>query len=321
MNNKMKQEMDRIKIPDELHFRSKLGIKKAKSEIQNNQRYGSKMIVALVSLLIVLGSLIGYKNYIENSSNQQASPSNKEPFSTEVGSIYVPAIELPKNTENANMIGLIVYNGRIYTQTTTEIDAESAKDVLGEKLGTTKANIDEWSNSDKYDVEFASSIGKTDVYTVKGYDKAFRIMTYSENDGEINSELYECLNGITIHDGGDVFGKLKMTGTISSAQYRDFSDWNYNVDNYYPINDKDLLNSFVKELNHTSPHTREKIEDTLGDFRNDETYKEMIIHLIDGSKVSLVVIKGGYISYGYSDLYFKMDDEVFKEIWDQLNIR
>lgn len=69
------------------------------------------------------------------------------------------------------------------------------KTYWGEKLGTTKGNIDGWSKQEAYDEEFASTIGETDVYAVKGYDKDFRVMTY-EREGEFSAEFYENLNGI-----------------------------------------------------------------------------------------------------------------------------
>jgi hypothetical protein len=233
--------------------------------------------------------------------------------------LQIPAIVLPESSDNLDMIGLIVYNGNIYTQTATKMDAASAKAVLGTKLGTTKGNIDEWSKQDEYAVEFASTtIGEADVYSVQGYDQTFRIMTYYESESKVYTEFYECLNGITVLDGEDVFRKLQMTGNILSTQYRSHSDWYYNVDNYYPLDDMDLINLFVEELNHTVPYTGEIVEEKLGDFRNDEHYREMILHLKDGSKISLVVLKDGYIRYGNSNLYFKMESEIFKQIWDEL---
>jgi hypothetical protein len=319
MSNKIKREIEKIEIPVELHLRSKLGVQKAKLEMNKNKRYKSKGIAFVASLFVLLGGYRIYNHYIHNDHNQ-AMPNPNTPIVTEDKGVQIPAIQLPENSESADMIGLIVYNGKIYTQTKTEIDVNRAKDLLGEKLGTTKGTIDEWSKQDEYAVEFASSIGKADVYTVKGYDKEFRIMTYDERGGEVFSEFYECLNGITVHDGRDVFGKLKLTGNILNAQYRNFSDWDYNVDNYYPVEDINALNAFIEELNDTVPHTSEHLEDKIGDFRNDEEFKELILHLNDGTKVSLVVIKGGYVQYGYTNLYFKMDDEQFAKMWEQLNI-
>jgi hypothetical protein len=320
MSNKIKQEIYKIEIPNELSERSELGILKAKAQMPNRKRFWSIGIALAASLMIGLGSYGVYKNYLQKDHNS-ATPKNNTTIVTKDGGLQIPALKLPKNTNNSkmDMIGLIVFNGKIYTQSATEITGERAKDLLGEKLGTTKANIDEWSTQDKYAVEFASTVGETDVYTVQGYDKDFRIMTYTEIDGEVYSEFYESLNGITVYDGHDIFGKLKILNNIEKAQYRNFNDWNNSVDNYHPIEDRNLVDSFVEELNHTVPYTRESVEGKLGDFRNEEEYKELTVNLKDGTKVKLVVIKGGYIHYGFLDLYFKMKDETFLKMWDLLN--
>lgn len=311
MSNKIKQEMDKIEIPNELHQRSKLGVQKAKLEMPSSKRKWSKAIAVAASLLILFGSY----DYIRDNI-VQTSP--KSLVVTEDGGLQVPAIELPENTSKADMIGLIVYNGKVYTQTATVIDAESAKELLGEKLGTTNGKIDEWSKQDEYAVEFASTIGEADVYTVKDYDKNFRIMTYGEHDGIIYSEFYECLNGITVHDGGDVFGKLNIIGNVISAQYQSYNDWYNSINQFYPIEDMDFLNTFVEELNHAIPHSRQSVEEEIGDFRNDDEYRRMTIQLSDGSKISLVVIKDGYVYYGHTSVYFRIDSEVFADLWEAL---
>ncbi|WP_019415177.1 hypothetical protein [Paenisporosarcina sp. TG20] len=321
MSNKIKDEINKIEIPKKLNESSRNGISKAKVEMPKRYKNWSKIVVFAASLIIGISGYFIYENmqmdpYVETFNGNS-------PMVTSNGGLDIPTLKLPKTTNNTSMsmIGLIVYNQKIYTQTSTDINDEHAGDLLeGKKIGTTKNNLDEWSKQNEYSVEFASTIGRADVYTVKGYDKDFRIMSYSEENGEINSEFYESLNGITVYTGQDILGKLKVSGNIINAQYRSFSDWNNSVDNFLPIQDRDILSSFAEELNHTVPYSRESVEKILGDFRNDENYKEMIFHLKDHTKVSLVVIKGGYIRYGFSDIYFKMDSEIFKEMWEQLNI-
>ncbi|WP_059170622.1 hypothetical protein [Bacillus sp. FJAT-27445] len=316
MGNKIKQEMNKIEIPKELSERSKMGISQAKNESQNNRkRYNAKGIAIAVALLvsIYLFTLIKYDFAPNNTVNSQNTP-----VVMEDGGVKIPAIQLPKENVKADMIGLIVYNGKIYTQTRTEIDAENAKSIVGEKLGTTKGNIDEWSKQEAYDEEFASTIGIVDVYSVEGYDRDFRIMTYGEWDGKPYAEFYENLNGITINSGNDVFGKLKMVGNATTAKYRTFSDWDNNVDNFYIIADMKALNDFVEELNKTKPFPREGNSDPISNSRNNEEFKELTIQLNDGTKVSLTLLKENYIYYGYMGAYFKMDDDVFSTIWSQL---
>lgn len=319
MSNKIKQEVNKIEIPEELHERSKMGVLKAKSEKQGKRKsFNLKGIVVAVSLVVSIGTFAMYNNFNENRTelNQNSLIVNED------GSVEIPMIQLSEDpSSEASMIGLIVYNGKIYTQTRTKIDAVDAKDILGEKLGTTTGTIDEWSKQEAYDVEFASTIGETDVYAVKGYDNDFRVMTYDERAGEFSAEFYENLNGITVHDGKDVFGKLKMTGNIATAQYRFYSDWNDSIDNYQPISEMNVLHSFIENLNEAKPFPRDKNEPLSEESRNDEEYKELIVHLNDGSKVSLTILKGGYIYYGYMGVYFKMGEDEYLKMWNQLQFK
>lgn len=118
-------------------------------------------IISAAVLLFLIGA-VSYKLTIANKTYEQA--------------ISIPKIELPSDGGVAKMIPLIVYKRRVYTMSSTTIEPEDGKKLLGEKLGTTKGNIDEWSKQDEYSKEFASTVGIQDVYTVKGYDKNFRIM-------------------------------------------------------------------------------------------------------------------------------------------------
>lgn len=317
MSNVIKQEVNKIEIPRELHARSKMGVSKAKSEKKQRNRKSFKLkgIIVAASFVVSIGTFAIYNIFNQNSAVQNQNSH----IVTEDGSVEIPMIQLPEETSTADMIGLIIYNGKIYTQTRTEIDAEDAKALLGEKLGTTKGTIDEWSKQEEYDEELASTIGKADVYAVKGYDKDFRVMTYEESEGKFYATFYESLNGITVHDGKDVFGKLKMTGNIASAQYRIFSDWNNDIDNYHPISDMNVLNSFIDNLNEAKPFSCEGNSEPLSEeSRNDEEFRELKVYLNDGSKVGLTLLKGGYIYYGFIDVYFKMDEDVFSKMWDQL---
>lgn len=316
MSNKIKQEMNKIEIPKELSERSKMGVTQAKKEIKKDRKkFNVKGIGIAAALLVSVGAFTLFNNVIPDSStgNQVALVVNKD------GSVEIPAIQLPEgNMADMSMIGLIVYNGKIYTQTRTEIDAEASKVIIGEKLGTTKGTIDEWSKQEAYDEEFASTVGIADVYSVKGYDKDFRIMTYEEQDGKINAEFYENLNGVTIDNGKDLFSKLNIEGNISSAKYRTFSDWDNNIDNYQPIADMETLNTFVVELNKAKPIPRGQNSDPISNSRTDEEFRELSIKLNDGSTVRLTLLKEGNIYYGFMGVYFKMDEDVFSKMWSQI---
>ena len=268
---------------------------------------------------------------IANSTNETISSNDgfiaeNKPFTsyTPVNSVYVPKIQLPKANAitTAKMMPLIAYKWNVYLYTPIEIPAENAKNLLGRKLGATKGNIDEWSTQSDYSNEFASNIGVTDVYAVNGYDEDFRIMTnVTIKDGKNYPEFYECLNGITIKNGADILKKLKLQGNITQAKFQTFSDWNNGTGNFHPINDSDLLNNLFNEINKATPYLPGDIEDSLGDYRNDDEYKEISFDLKDGSKnVTLTILKSGYVYYGYPRIYLKIDTKFTEELWDKLSI-
>lgn len=309
MSDKIKQEMNRIQIPNELHERATRGVKKAKSEITKRKNYLFKVVPLAVSIVFL--SIGGYSVW---NANHQSYESKNIVSSLDKNGVTIPAIELPKSGETAKMMPLFVYKGRIYTQSSTKIDPLQVKNLLGEKLGKTKAGLDEWSNQDEYAVEFASSIGEVDVYSVKGYQQGFRLMTYDVSSGY--AEIYESLNGVTISSGSDIVETLHLMN-IEKAKSRTYDDWNNSAEKYTEINDKALLNSFVSALNHSIPYLREDVEAKLGNFQNNEQYKELTLSLTDGTNVTFWVVKDGYISYG-NTLYFKMDHEVFMNLWNQM---
>jgi hypothetical protein len=309
MNNGIKQAMHTIEIPEELSKRSKLGISQAKQEQKKRNRV--KGLGIAVALFVSIGTFTLLNNPTTNHS--------PTPIVTEEGAVHLPAITLPEENSVADMIGLIVYNGNIYTQTRTEIDVEAIEGLIGEKLGITKGTIDEWSKQEAYDEEFASTIGVADVYSVKGYDKEFRIMTYREQDGKMHAEFYEHLNGITIKSGEDIFGKLNIKGNIASAYYRTFNDWDNDMDHHQPITDMDTVTTFVTELYHAKPLSRTEESDPIGHSRSDEQFRELSLKLNDGTIVRLTLLKGGYIYYGFMNAYFKMEEDDFSKLWATLN--
>ena len=274
-----------------------------------------------------------------NSSNQDniVNPHNETLASTnsatdksvrfkpniDVNSVYIPKIQLPIATTFATskMLPLIVYKGNIYIQTTIGVYPGHTETLLGKKLGTTNGTLDEWSTQSDYSSEFASNIGVTDVYTVNGYDENFRIMTdIKTEDGTSYPEFYECLNGITIITGGDVLDKLKIQNNISKAKFQTFNDWNNSTGIYYSINDSNLLNSLFDEINKATPYLPTDVEDTLGDYRNDDGFKQLSFDLKDGSKnITLTILKSGYVYYGYPGVYLKIDNNFCEALWDKLN--
>ena len=82
--------------------------------------------------------------------------------------INIPAISLnPKNGVHAKMLALVVYKGKIYTESSTEFDSADIKNFLGKKIGRTVNSINEFNVKDKSSEELASNIGEQDIYAVK----------------------------------------------------------------------------------------------------------------------------------------------------------
>lgn len=314
MDNKIKKEMQKIEIPETLHEHVEMGVSQAKKERPFiNKGLNKKVLVFAAVLFLSIGT------FVLLNMNQDENDTANQPFATEDGGVTIPQIQLPEEGTSTDMIGLIVYNENIYTQTSSAVNLKSAKNLVGKRLGTTKGTIDEWSKQEAYDQEFASTIGETDVYTVKGYSKDFRIMTYKEDkDGQIHSEFYENLNGITIHSGDDFFTKLNMEGNITSATYQLFSDWDQGVENYHSIINMKAVNAFISELHQTEAHPRSAQSDPISEARNDASFRKLILHLADGTTVKLTLLKDGYIYYGFMGAYFEMNDEAFREMWNIL---
>lgn len=243
---------------------------------------------------------------------------------TSVNSIYIPKYELSETTTYASsrrMMPLIIYKGNIYLHSTVTIDSNEVKKLLGKKLGTTQNTINEMNNQEEYSAELASNIGIVDVYTVNGYDEAFRIMTnYKSEDGKNTADLYECLNDITISSGNDILSKLNLKDNVARAKFQSYSDWNNGTNIYHSIDNINILYDLFNEIDKGTPYLAENIEETLGDYRNDSEYKELSFDLKDGTKnITLTILKSGYISYGYPKIYFKIDSNFSKELWDKLN--
>ncbi|MFS0659551.1 hypothetical protein AB1L07_12010 [Niallia alba] len=320
MSNKIKEEMDKIKIPKEIKEKSENGVYQAKMEMKKEKKaFHIKNIVVAAVILISIGTFTWFNNgTISNNMTEYIINNTNSSYTMENGAIQIPAIELPEDNTNADMIGLIMYDGKIYTQTDTEIDLTNASSIKGERLGKTKGTINEWSKQEDFAKEFASSVEEAEVFSVKGYDSNFRIMTFMKKNGEVNANFYENLNGITISNGNDVFGKLKMIGKVSRAQWRAYSDWDSEIENYHDLEDMTTLNTFIEELNTTTPLLRKQTSDPITSSRSDNLFRELIIYLNDGSKVKLTLLKEGYIYYGFMDVYFKMKPDVFTKLWEEI---
>ncbi|MDP4160672.1 MAG: hypothetical protein Q8911_13090 [Bacillota bacterium] len=204
---------------------------------------------------------------------------------------YIPKAQLPGNIQaTAKMMGLIVYQGKIYIQSPSQIDFRNAEKLMGEKLGTTNGTITEWSNQDDYAVGLASTVGVQDVYTVKGYDRSFRIMTAEKIGGEAYAYFFECLNDMTVKTGNDIFGKFKMENNVESVNYEDYDSSKNGKETYKLLTKLDGFNMFLAALENSIPHEQEGASNLLDELST-SGQKLISIKLNDGSEVLLRLLK------------------------------
>ncbi|WP_054027909.1 hypothetical protein [Bacillus sp. FJAT-28004] len=232
--------------------------------------------------------------------------------------ITIPKIKLPdKSDAMADMIGLIVYKGNIYTQTSTHISAENATELRGDKLGRTKAGIDEWSEQTDY-VELASTIGVADIFSVNGYDSDFRIMSYQVHEGQIYAELYEHLNGITIANGEDLIGKTKVKDNMETVRWQDYNNWYYSKPQFHTLPLNQTLHTFMAALYEAKPMDGEKLykEGIYDDGAQNQ--KVLFFKLKDQTEVQMWLFKGNYVKYANAPVFFQLEPAAFSALWDSL---
>ena len=242
--------------------------------------------------------------------------------------LHIPAIQLPATSENANteMIGLVVYQGRIYTQSGF-YDGDEAQKILplvGEHLGTAKGNIDEWSAQDDYATEFASTIGG-EVYSVNGYDTGFRICICGEAEDENHNKnvwvnILDCLNGITLKNGSELFeDRLHVRERTETIQFQTHSDWNRGLNNTQIANvEPDIWNEFLDQVdNGAFIYTWDPGSKGNNTIYNTPHQAHIILSMNDGTLVELRLIDGGYVGYNAMAWCFvKIPEDIFNAVYD-----
>ncbi|WP_243643897.1 hypothetical protein [Paenibacillus pinisoli] len=232
--------------------------------------------------------------------------------------VVIPKIKLPKKSNAAaDMVGLVVYEGQIYTQTSTRMAAADAKLLRGERLGRTKGGIDEWSKRTDYE-ELASSIGEVDIFAVKGYDTSFRIMSYHEENGEIYAELYECLNGIKVRSGEDLMGKLRLKDRVQSAAWQHYDAWYNSKPEYGEVTADEVLNGFLAALNEAKPFDRDRLNAEGIYERNKLQQKMLFLKVEDGTEVQLWLFPDNYVMYVGAPVFFQVEEGAFRALWNRM---
>ena len=279
-----------------------------------------------------------YSNSEYNKTND-----NMEEESIENG-IYVPKQQLGVIDSNiqACRVATLVYKGRIYTIEGTELSLEEGKALVDKKIGVTWDLIEEIKEDgtsagyiDLEGLKDFASIGEGDeVYTVNGYDESFRLITYTKNEyGEFIS-LWECLNDFMLADGSDVFGMMNIKDNIESATWKTFNNWNYGILDEKEVIIDDTLNNFIDAMYKGTPYSledeelRNKLFNKESNFSSGEDYFEaneerqkfMFLKMKDGTKVEIRLFRDGYIYYSGLNFAFKLDEESFANMWNELDL-
>lgn len=297
----------------------------AKMEQHQETKRPRKTIYIAASIVLAAG--IGLASpTIWNQINGSASPAQVAQVdpgtsgtggAASAGSVVIPKLKLPDSSSGvkASMIALVVYNGNVYTQSATRIEAADAAALRGDSLGQTTGGIDEWSGKDDY-TELSSNIGETDIYTVKGYDSGFLIMSYSEIDGQVFAELYEHTNGITVNSGADLIGKLNLEGRITSAQWESFDSWNNGLQQYAPLAGGEALDGFLTALLTAKPLAAEPL--IAQGIYDSEDRKVIYLKLQDKTRVQLVLFGQGLVRYGDAPVFFEVESGAFQALWNSM---
>lgn len=302
-----------------------------------NYKVGFSVVVALLifSVLIFAKEKLEYNNKLENNIVKEEVPVKE--------GIYVPKEQLGRIDPDiqACRIATLVYKGRIYTLEGTEISLEEGKSLMDKRIGVTwdliKKIKDDGTSAGYIDLEsledFASFGAGDEVYTVKGYDDDFRLITYNKNEyGEFIS-IWECLNDFILADGSDIFGKMNIKDNVKSVTWETFNNWNYGTLEGKEVIIDDTLNSFIDAMYNGIPYSledeelRKELFDKENNYNTGEEYFEaneegqkfMLFKMNDGTKVEIRLFRSGYVYYKGLNFAFKLDEESFNNMWDKLN--
>lgn len=287
-----------------------------------------KMVIIAASVVLAAGIVLATPNIWQQLNGPAApeqvalvSPGITDPGGSTAGasgSIVIPKLELPDNKSGvkADMIALVVYKGNVYTQAATRIEPHDAAALRGEKLGRTSGGIDEWSGKDDY-IELSSNIGEADIYSVKGYDADFLVMSYTEVEGQIYAELFEHTNGITVNSGADLLGKLNLEGRIAAAEWESFDSWNNGKQQYTPLTGSEALEGFLSAIQAAKPLAAEPlIEQGIYDS---EDRRIIYLQLEDKARVELTLFGQGLVRYGNAPVFFEVESGAFQTLWNSMN--
>jgi len=292
---------------------------------QKRMKYIYSLSIIAACLLIAF-SVYMIPAILKNSVEPPVNPTKHD------YAVYIPAIKLPENTndtESYDMIGFVVYKGRIYTQTKYYYNDEATaiSNLVGEWLGYAKGNIHEWSKQDDYAVEFAGSVSG-DVYSVNGFSTDYCLCMkgsyLSDDDGFVQwINFYENLNDIGLTFGSDLFGeRLNLAEKWQYAKYQEHDNWNNDTQFNYVCHDligvsDDEIAAFIKELYSGEFEYMYDKNDSDKFYRLNPKQSHLYFHMDDNTIIELILVENGYVGYRHLGWYFvKMPGDIFDMIFN-----
>lgn len=193
-----------------------------------------------------------------------------------------------------DMVAFVIYGGRMY-ECSQVLEGDAAEELMGEYLFTSPGYIDEWSSPEEYTDGTGSVAG--DVYTVKGYDSAFRLCI--PIDGGALLELYDTLDGITLRTGEDLYGeRLHLRENWREAEYQTHDDWNSNEDTFRtPELTEEEIAAFIDALYAGEFEYWGAGSETGDIYSLGLEQKHLYFRLADGSSVELRLFENGLVKY------------------------
>ena len=230
---------------------------------------------------------------VEEQPGAQETPAASAPAAEEQpGAQETPAVATAPVA--MDMVAFVIYGGRMY-ECSQVLEGDAAEELMGEYLFTSPGYIDEWSSPEEYTDGTGSVAG--DVYTVKGYDSAFRLCI--PLDGGALLELYDTLDGITLRTGEDLYGeRLHLRENWREAEYQTHDDWNSNEDTFRtPELTEEEIAAFIDAL-YAGEFEYWGPDSETGDiFHLGLEQKHLYFRLADGSSVELRLFENGLVKY------------------------
>lgn len=346
--------------------------KSNKLKINYRNRFNFKMGFSIVTVLLVFSVVmfakdkLKYSDNLDNTSNEIASQLTEENNNTsnrgtadsnieesEISEnikdgIYVPKEKIAKmdSTVMYSRVPILVYKNKVYYTDMgmqEKISIEDGKALMDKKIGVTwdlcSEIQDDGTTAGYIDLEgvkdFAMLGMQSEVYTVKGYNEDFRLITYSKDEYGEFIYIWECLNDFILTDGSDVFGKMNIKNNVESITWETFNSWNYGRKEEKTVLIDDTLDNFINALYASVPYSledkelRENLFDKESNYddmngyneSNEENQRFLYLKLKDGTKITLRLFKSGYVSYNTTGFNYtlKLDEEAFNSMWNKLN--